>query len=191
MKHVNTHWTKGFTLIELMLGIALAAVIVSMAAPSFSTAMKNNKIVAEANELIADIHFARSEAVKRSTRVVLCRSAAPSNATPSCGGSANNWGSGWLVFADGDADNSYNAANDTLIRIGNPSDGAVTVKSNNTANQQLVYNPDGTINTGGNTAVFAVCDERGEDQGRQVQITPTGRPRLVAPVSVSCTNPAL
>jgi type IV fimbrial biogenesis protein FimT len=191
MKHVERNCIKGFTLIELMIGIALAAIIVSMAAPSFNSAMKNNKIVAETNEIIADINFARSEAVKRSNRVVLCRSASPSHNSPTCGGTASNWSSGWLVFADTDADNTYNAANDILIRIGNPADKTVTIKTNNTADQELVYNPDGTINTGGNIAVFAICDDRGKDHGRQVQISATGRPRLVAPVANSCDIPAV
>ena len=190
MKHVEKNCIKGFTLIELMIGIALAAIIVSMAAPSFNSAMKNNKIVAETNELIADINFARSEAVKRSTPVVLCRSASPSHTTPTCSGNASNWSSGWLVFADTDADNDYDSAKDILIRIGNPSDKSVTIKSNNTADQELVYNPDGTTKTAGNVAVFAICDDRGKNQGRQVQVSATGRPRLVAPVTNSCDNPS-
>jgi len=195
MKHVayfgtKRNRTKGFTLIELMLGIALAAIIVTMAAPSFNSAMKNNQIVAETNELIADINFARSEAVKRGTRVVLCRSVSPTNSAPSCGGVTGNWSSGWLVFADTDSDNVYNSATDILIRIGNPTEKAVTVKTNTTAHQDLVYNPDGTTNSGGNTAVFAICDDRGEEHGRQIQVSATGRPRLVAPVSSSCDNPS-
>ena len=190
MKHVEYNWTKGFTLIELMMGIALAAILVTMAAPSFNSAMKNNKIVAETNELIADINFARSEAVKRGIRVVLCRSVSPSNSTPSCGGSTSNWSSGWLVFADTDADNVYTAANDILVRIGNPADVDVTIKTNNAADQDLIYNPDGTTSTGGNVAVFAICDGRGKDHGRQVQVSATGRPRLVAPVVNSCDSPS-
>jgi type IV fimbrial biogenesis protein FimT len=173
-----------------MIGIALAAIIVSMAVPSFNSAMKKNKIVAETNEIIADINFARSEAVKRGTRVVLCRSASPSNSTPNCSGSTSNWSSGWLVFADIDGDNAYNDANDVLIRIGNPADNTVTIKTNNAADQQLVYNPDGTTNSGGNIAVFAICDDRGAAHGRQIQISATGRPRLVAPVSNSCDSPS-
>ena len=176
MKHVELNRIKGFTLIELMIAVALAAIIITMAAPSFNSAMKKNKIVAETNELIADINFARSEAVKRSMPVVLCRSASPSNASPSCSGSASNWSSGWLVFADTDGDNSYAPADDVLIRIGN---------------QELVYNPDGTTATGGNVAVFAICDDRGKDHGRQVQISATGRPRLVAPVTNSCASPSV
>lgn len=191
MKHFTLNRSQGFTLIELMMAIALGVIIISMAAPSFSTAIKNNKVIAETNELIADINFARSEAVKRSTRVVLCRSASPTNNAPVCGGSNSNWSSGWLVFADTDADDVYNSATDILIRIGNATANGVTIKTNNTADQQLIYNADGTTNASGNTAVFAVCDDRGTDHGRQIQVSATGRPRLVAPVPNSCSSPTV
>jgi type IV fimbrial biogenesis protein FimT len=190
MTHAEYNRIKGFTLIELMIGVALAVIIVTIAAPSFNSAMKKNKIIAETNELIADINFARSEAVKRSIPVVLCRSASPSNASPTCGGTASNWSSGWLVFADTNGDSSYTASDDILIRIGNPTDGTVTIKSNAAASQELVYNSDGTTAAGGNVAIFAVCDDRGEDHGRQIQISATGRPRLVAPVTHSCDSPS-
>lgn len=191
MTHAEYNRIKGFTLIELMIGVALAVIIVTIAAPSFNSAMKKNKIIAETNELIADINFARSEAVKRSIPVVLCRSASPSNASPTCGGTASNWSSGWLVFADTNGDSSYTASDDILIRIGNPTDGTVTIKSNAAASQELVYNSDGTTAAGGNVAIFAVCDDRGEDHGRQIQISATGRPRLVAPVTNSCDSPSV
>jgi len=153
--------------------------------------MKNNKVVTTTNELIVDVNFARGEAVRRGKPVVLCRSASPANATPSCGGTANNWSTGWLVFVDGDADGSYNPATDILVRIGNPAVQPLSVKTNATADLDLIYNPDGTTKEGGNTAVFAVCDDRGKSNGRQVQINATGRPRLVAPVTNSCDTPSV
>jgi type IV fimbrial biogenesis protein FimT len=180
---------KGFTLIELMIGLALGAIILTLAVPSFSTAMKNNKVLSTTNELITDINFARGEAVKRGQPVVLCRSASPANTSPTCSGTANTWTTGWLVFVDTNGDDSYDSATDTLVRIGNPVDESLTVKTNATANQNVTYNPDGTTKSGGNTAVFAVCDDRGESEGRQVQVNATGRPRLVAPVATSCATP--
>lgn len=189
MKYVKQNRIEGFTLIELMVGIALAAIVISMAVPSFSNAIKSNKVVSETNELITDIHFARSEAVKRAKRVVLCRSASPSNNTPTCSGTANDWSTGWLVFVDNDSDDVYTAASDILIRIGNPASKSVTIKSNAPANLDLTYNPDGTTNEGGSTTVFAICDDRGKEHGRQIQINATGRPRLVAPIVNSCTTP--
>ncbi|HEX23255.1 MAG TPA: prepilin-type N-terminal cleavage/methylation domain-containing protein [Chromatiales bacterium] len=171
--------SSGFTLIELLVTLALAAIVVSQAAPSFSSMVKSNRLAIETNTLVSDINLARSEAIKRGTRVILCRSADPAAATPSCGGSANTWTSGWLVFASGDANNIYDSATDTLIRIGKPRGGQVQIKTNNTSDNNLEYDPDGTTNEGGSTAIFAICDDQGESQGRQIQVNGTGRPRLL------------
>ncbi|HHH48256.1 MAG TPA: prepilin-type N-terminal cleavage/methylation domain-containing protein [Gammaproteobacteria bacterium] len=171
--------SAGLTLVELLVTLALVAIIASQAVPGFSSMIKGNRLAAETNTLVSDINLARSEAIKRGTRVILCRSADPSAASPSCGGAANTWTTGWLVFASGDANNTYDSATDTLIRIGKPRGGQVTIKTNATSNNNLEYDPDGTTNEGGATAIFAICDERGEAQGRQIQVNGTGRPRLV------------
>ena len=70
--------------------------------------------------------------------------------------------------------------------------GTTTIISNAVSNNNLEYNPDGTTNEGGNTAVFAVCDDRGAGTGRLVQINAMGRPQLVkgSDTAISCTAPA-
>ncbi len=171
--------SAGFTLIELLVTLAIAAIILTQAVPSFQNVVKSNRLASETNNLVSDINLARSEAVKRGVRVILCRSAAPDAATPTCGGSANTWTTGWLLFASGDANNTYEAANDTLLRIGKPKGGQVSIKTNAIANNNLEYDPDGTTNEGGGTAVFALCDDQGETHGRQIQVNGTGRPRLI------------
>ncbi len=185
--------SAGFTLVELLVTLALAAIILSQAVPSFSSMVKGNRLATETNTLVSDINLARSEAIKRGTRVILCRSADPSAANPTCGGSANTWTTGWLVFASGDANNTYDSATDTLIRIGKPRGGQIQIITNSTANNNLEYDPDGTTNEGGSTAVFAICDDQGESQGRQIQVNGTGRPRLVKGTSAtpipSCSAP--
>lgn len=182
---------NGFTLYELMFVLALSGIALSMAVPSFDAALKNNAIAIQTNNLIADINLARSEAIKRGVSVFICRSGNLNTATPTCGGNNNTWSEGWLVFASGDANSDYDAGTDSLLRVTdlNPENG-VTVISNASADSSLEYLADGTTNQGNNTALLAVCDERGTAQGKQVQISPTGRPRLVYPVPVSCSNPA-
>ena len=145
------------------------------AAPSMGTFVRNNRLQSEAFALLRTMHFARSEAVKRKTRVVMCRSANPTAATPTCGGNSYTWTSGYLVFASGDGNNTYDPANDS------------------TSNNNLEYNSDGTTNEGGGTARFAVCDGRGGDVGRQIDVSPVGRPALNqgSPGSpINCTSPA-
>jgi len=185
---------SGFTLIELVVTLALAAIIATQAVAGFRLMVKGNRLTTETNTLVSDINLARSEAIKRGVRVILCRSADPSAAAPTCGGTANTWTTGWLVFASGDANNTYDDGVDTLIRIGKPRGGQVQIKTNDTSNNNLEYNPDGTTNEGGATAVFAICDDQGEAKGRQIQVNGAGRPRLVKGSSASpipsCDAPA-
>lgn len=85
----------GFTLIELMVTLAVAAVVMGIAIPSFNTSMRNNSSVTLGSELSVALNYARSEAVKRAARVSVCAS----NDGTTCM-AANNWKEGWLVFVD-------------------------------------------------------------------------------------------
>ena len=170
---------KGFTLVELLVTIAIAGILATVAVPSFTAVIKNNRLIAKTNDLVSDINLARSEAIKRGTRVILCHSANPSVSNPTCSGSANTWTTGWLMFASGDTNGTFDTATDTLIQIGQPARSSLTIKTNNVAADNLEYNPDGTTNEGGGIAVFALCDDRGEQYGRQIQVNAAGRPLLI------------
>jgi len=189
MKQSYLKTGSGFTLIELMIAISISIVILTFAVPSFSSFIKNGRVTTFTNTLVTDVNFARQEAVTRGDKVILCRSANPTAASPSCGGNANNWSSGWLVFVSKDANTTYDDGTDVLLRATNEVGGGVTIKTNNVSNADLIYNADGTIDMGGGTAVFAVCDDRGEGHGNQLQVSPTGRPRLITPIPNTCASP--
>lgn len=181
----------GFTLIELLVVFTIASVLLAVGAPAMGTFIRNNALQAQTFELLTALKYARTEAVKRRTRVIMCRSGDPTATTPTCGGTTRNWSTGWLVFASGDTNSTYEAASDTLIRVGEPAPGQVTIRTNSACNLNLEFNPDGTTNEGGAVGRFAICDDRGADQGRLVQVPPIGRPRLRpgSEVPMSCTNP--
>ena len=168
---------KGFTLIELMMTLSLAAIIMSIAVPSYMTFTQNSKITAQVNNLVTAINVARGEAAKRGTRVALCRSINPAASSPSCGGNDYTWTTGWLVYAVGDNRSTplYDSSKDMLIATG-LSKGGVNIKTAGGANRNLEFLPDGTTNESGSTAYFAVCDERGASHGKLVTVLPTGRP---------------
>ncbi|MEJ8846911.1 GspH/FimT family pseudopilin [Variovorax rhizosphaerae] len=87
---------RGVTAIELMVVLAVLAILVTVAAPSFIDLTQRNRVATEINGFVGDLQFARAEAIRRGQNVTLCAS---TNGT-SCGGTT--WNNGWLIFNNGD-----------------------------------------------------------------------------------------
>ncbi len=83
----------GFTLIELLVTLVVVAIVLSAAIPSFQSQILNNRSISLGEDLASAINLARSEAVKRSTRVAICASKSGTD----CDGA---WTDGFIVFID-------------------------------------------------------------------------------------------
>jgi len=180
----------GFTLIELMVVLVIAGIIAATAMPSMQAFIQNNRIKSQMFDLLNAVNVARTEAVKRRTTVSLCRSNANTDVTPTCGGTANTWTTGWLVFEDDDGDGVYDSADDTIILKGGEAGSGVAVMATSST---LVYQTDGTTidpdGTTTNIIRFAICDDRGENFGRQIDVMMVGRANIEqAPIS-DCDTP--
>jgi len=158
--------TKGFTFIELMMTLAVAAILLSVAIPNFRSSIQNNRMVTQINELQTSLSLARSEAVKRSSNIAVCRS---SNGT-SCTG---NWEDGWIVFVDGDVDGAVDEGEEILrVHGGVPGDVAIAFS------QTLVTYRNNGLATDGVNGTFTLCDARGAESAKGLIIGPSGRARL-------------
>lgn len=132
--------SAGFTLIELIVTLAIVAILVTLAAPSFRDITINNRIEAASAGLAADLTFARSEAVRRGVPVVVCPTDA---AAAGCAGSS--WNAPRLVFVDMEDDPLTLDAADVLLRLGE----APSSQDMLTARPQLEhlrFLPNGTVN---------------------------------------------
>jgi len=183
---------RGFTIPELIITLGVAAIILSTAVPGISTTIKNNRLATRVNDIITDIHFARSEAAKRDVRVILCRSSNPNASSPQCSTDSGNdytWTWGYLIFADsGTAANSiYNAGSDILLRRGQPAPSGIRMRTNSTWNRNLEFNPNGATNEGESIAMMSICDDRGEADGRQIVVAPSGIPKMYSNDISDCT----
>ena len=87
----------GFTLVELLVSVAIAAILISIAAPSYVALTNPNRLATQANDILGGLMIARSEAIRLNQRVVFCRSDDGST----CSAATDGW-RGWLVFADTD-----------------------------------------------------------------------------------------
>ncbi len=87
----------GFTLLELMVTIAVVGVLLTVGVPSLRTFMQGNQLISSTNELLSALHIARSEAIKSNGRVTICES---SNGTSCANSGTGDWKDGWIVFID-------------------------------------------------------------------------------------------
>jgi type IV fimbrial biogenesis protein FimT len=169
--------TKGFTLLELMVVLAIAGVLAAIAIPTMSDFMRNSRITAAANDVMAALHFTRSESIKRRQPVTLCTSANAQAATPACANSPLL--TGWVSFVDLNQDGVINVGEDVLLQheAMNP---LITARSSLAA-FRVTYLLNGfALNP--NPAQLVLCDERGNvpsagqlSSARGILISVTGR----------------
>lgn len=101
--------SAGFTLVELMITIAIAAILLAIALPSFQGSLRSNRLATSTNEMIATISLARWEAIRSRRGAGLCATADGST----CG---TDWNQGWMVWADANGNGFLDAPTDTVVR---------------------------------------------------------------------------
>ncbi len=111
--------SAGFSLLELLVTIAIAGIVLAIAVPSLGGFTGESRATALANEFVSALQSARSEAIKRGVPVVLCASAAPLAVEPDCAPGAD-YADGWIVWVDdnGDAARQIVDAEPVLLQRG-------------------------------------------------------------------------
>lgn len=120
----------GFTLLELMVTLAVAAILVTIAIPSYRGLVQRNTVTAAVNDLVGDLNYARSEAVTRGQRIYLCKSNDQSTCT-----SNDDWNKGWIVFAPAPDDTDDPPKVINLLRVRGPLDDQIAIGDDSSANR--------------------------------------------------------
>jgi type IV fimbrial biogenesis protein FimT len=168
-------YSSGFTLIELMVTIAIAGILLGVAIPSFTDTIASNRLTTTTNELVTALNLARSEAIKRGVRVTLCKSANGSSCTNS-----GNWLQGWIIFTDQNDNAAYNSATETLLKVQSNSANAITMVGNTKVANYISYVDTGQskmINGVIQNGTITVCDARTGNVGINILLNNVGRIR--------------
>lgn len=105
---VNKKRQRGVTLVEMMITLAIAAILLTLVAPNVQSILRKNRITAEINELSGLLQFARYTAIDEQVTAIVC----PTTDFASCN---NDWNSPKMVFIDDNANNSRDGAEALLL----------------------------------------------------------------------------
>lgn len=153
--------------------LAVAAVLVTVAIPSFQTTIQNNRLIAQNNDFLTALMLARSEAVKRGVSTTVCKSTDLTACT-----AANNWEQGWIVFVDTDSDGVKDAGEDILRTHAALGITGTTLKGTaGDYDEYISYRGDGVSSEAG---TFVLCDDRGFADGKAITVSATGRARTTS-----------
>ncbi|MEJ2714675.1 MAG: GspH/FimT family pseudopilin [Acidihalobacter sp.] len=157
---------QGFTLIELMVVLALVALFALIGIPSYRSVTTRNRMAAEMNALVGDLQYARSEAIKRGHDVDVCATDAQS--APDClGANATQWSGGWVVYAPAFAGNITH-----VLRVQAALQGHDTLATNAASNPGVIaFNRNGFAP--GVQQTFVLNDAAGAAQQRRCAVLST------------------
>lgn len=170
---------RGFTLVELLVTMAVGGILLAIAIPGYAFLVNTSKLAAVTNDLVSAIQLARSEAVKRGTRVTVCKTDNAMVALPVCNAAAN-WEQGWLVFIDGGLRGVVDAG-DTVLRQQDRASGAVSITASNFSTY-ISYKSSGVSQGLNNLATGKLFVCVAGDQ-RDIVVNSTGRVRLDEPTT--------
>ncbi len=161
---------NGFTILELMIGLAIIGITMAVAVPNFITLIQNNRISSNIHDFVSALQLAKAESAARVNPVTICKK---NNAGSACV-AGGDWQQGWIVFSDNNGSGSVDAG-ETVVLNHEALDTRITFSGTAGVTSSITYNPSGTTSITG-TQVLIMCDERGfAESAKGILITITGR----------------
>ena len=163
-------YQRGLTLIELMMGLAVVAILLGAALPAFGDLVERQRVVGAHNDMVATMHYARALALTERRNAVVCPTTDGSRCEP-----GGVWDQGWMVFVDHNDDRQRNADED-IERIEQRPRQALQIRSS-AFRPHAVFRPNGM--SGASNLTLRLCDPDGVLRGALV-LNNTGRLRKAA-----------
>ncbi len=161
---------KGFTLLELLVVMAILGITLAFAVPGFIEMVANNRISSSTSDFVSSLQLAKAESAARISPVSVCKKNPAGTACVTAG----DWEQGWIVFIDANASGSVDAG-DTVLNVHEALDSRITFKGTAGVTDFITYTPSGATSITG-TEILMICDDRGfSDSALGVLITITGR----------------
>lgn len=168
---------QGFTLIELVITVAIVGILAGIVAPNLSSFIQNSRLTSQLNTLLASVHMARAEASTRRSIVTMCASTNGTNCNTS------EWENGWIVFTDNN--NSGNAVMDgadELIRYQEPLEGNSTVRElgfSFSSAGKIIFNVNGfLLDSTPDSGTLTLCDDGGVSEAKAIIVNISGTSRM-------------
>lgn len=167
---------RGFTLIELLTTIAVVAIISNAALPYMGKLIDSMRMRTIATDFLSSLHMARSEAIKRNTRVAVCTSSDGTRCATSGG-----WEQGWIVFHDADNDGIADTG-EQVVQHRQALPAGFAFSGNMNVDHYISFTPTGMTRTAGGAfqaGTITLCKRSGSNlEGREVVINNVGRTRI-------------
>lgn len=175
---------QGFSLIELLVAISIAALLVTIAAPSLAQLVTSLQLSAASNTFVSGLHLARSEAIKRNGRVVLCKTS-DGIVCADTGG----WEQGWIIFHDAN-NNSLRENAEQIIHRQLALPASLRMTGNLNVATYVSFVPTGGTKLAGGgfqAGTLTLCRESlSAGDARQIILNAAGRPRVQKITIPSC-----
>jgi len=159
---------RGFTLLEMLISLTVAAIIITSAIPALHELIQRNRLTTTINTFVTHLHYSRSEAIKRGARAVMCRSDDGENCSRT-----NGWEEGWIIFADYNANREFDG-NDELLQVKQGFENDINITSGR--RRRIVYQANGT--SPGTNGTYIFCSPDYPEYARAIILSNLGRPRL-------------
>ena len=176
---------RGFTLVELLLSLAVGGILMSITVPAMTGMLNTQKAISATNALFAGLNLARSEAIKRNARAVLCKTANGVSCTASGG-----WEQGWILFHDRN-NNAVLDEGEEVVRHQGPVSAGIRLRGNFPVANYVSYTPTGTaqlISGAFQAGTFTLCVESSASADvRQIVLSGTGRARAQKGTASDCS----